>query len=158
MTQLLGTLGNIDELSIGGRIITNVPSPTNSSTTLITLTGYVDASGEYATLRTPNGTSGYQVTSGKTLTIVAVQVNTEVSGSAGVQLGYGSTDIGFASTTLPSAPIYFGGDANNVITATPNVGSFYAAPNFQIPSGQYPLMFNGSANGRTSFTAYGYEA
>lgn len=85
---------------------------TDTLSDIISLNGYLDGSGELATLRRMGSTSGYQVTTGKIFYVASVQIFRIGSSSASFALGFGyaDNDIGFASTTARTNPVAMLGD------------------------------------------------
>lgn len=157
-SKAIGTLGTIDTITVGGRVFTNL-------TSLIILYGWADGTGtsNRCTLRTANGSAGYQVTTGKTLTIRAVRFQTTgASNTAGVSpgnLAYADNDVGVATSTAFTnsvnmigntsfiqwgrASLYYGSDGDG------------AAIDFQVPALKYPAYV--ASNQICAIICYGYE-
>lgn len=145
-----------DIIQLGERRITNVSS-------LIILGTYLVANGK-ATFRQPNGTSGYAVPGGQTLTIIGVQIHAAVGSSAQLGLVYSDNDVGFNSTTAFTNPVYQFGDANFSFFRNPGVTANGLAPGmpqsfatyFQVPTGKYPGINHTGAGGNSiHITIYG---
>lgn len=132
MATEFGTIGNIPLLTVGGRTFTDL-------TTLLVLVAYVTGANR-STARLPGATSGYQVTSGKTYQIRAIQLAPSGTNGNG-QLYYSDNDIGLSSGTALTNPIYQYGTVN--AQGIPIVGSSTAtiAPALQ----QMPVHFNVAA-------------
>ena len=157
-TKVLGTLGNIDTLTIGGRVFTDLTNLIILEMTANTGSGVV-----YSTFRLSNSSSGYQVTSGKTFTIYAIQA-TSLTSTARISLGYGNTDVGNDSS---SAPTSFVAEGHLIVAASPSaepprmiigggsIVNFVA--NFSIPSLKYPCFVSDGSGFQGSAFIYGYE-
>lgn len=156
MATPIGTLGTIPTLTVGGRVFTDL-------TTLIELTGFCGNTNTNASLRLYSGSSGYQVTVGKTLTLHAQQISwTTASGSAGFALGYADNDVGMDSGTAFTNPVWRGGTSSNkgiypTIT-TGSSGSIYQTA-FKVNCiAQKYVAFNGTSGvGGNYITTWGYE-
>lgn len=160
MATPIGTLGTIPSLQIGGRVYTDL-------TSLIIL-GADATAGRWGTMRLCSGTAGYQVTTGKTLTISSVAANSPAGGGSSVYgtILYGNTDVGFQSASAPTSPVYMFGSS----TVFPILGAFAASGasvsnykdtainiNFAVPATKYPALEN-SGGAEIFMIAYGYEA
>lgn len=156
MAKPIGTLGTIDTLQIGGRIFTDL-------TNLIVLFSSVN-SGTHATfLKTypTQGTSGYSVTGGKTLTVQAIQLFSQTAVNA-FNLLYNDIDVGFDSSTSFTNPVYFTSGSSSQNASIPNIFSasvtqnqFYY-PFWRTPAGKFPSISWSSSNNQSAF-GYGYE-
>ncbi len=145
-------------LQIGTRVFTDL-------TNIIYLMGGVTTASRWATLRTPNGTAGYQVTSGKTLYIRSIMMMLNAAGVTGLtQILYGDTDVGFDASAAPTNPIYMAAGSTVVISAamaaqgsgaTSSFTHNSPAINFSVPSQKYPCIKSNTAE--SSAHAYGYE-
>lgn len=155
MARQIGTLGTIDQISVGGRVFTDV-------TTIIILNAYITTNGRFTTFRKNNTSAGYQVTAAKTLSINAVKVNSDAAAgtSLGCTLGYGDTDVGLNSAAAPTTPIYqFGAVGSPVLSGlqgSNTTNTMESATLFTIPATKFPV---GVADGTNiAVTVYGYEA
>lgn len=154
-SKQIGTLGTIPSITVGNRVFTDLDN-------LIILIAQVTASGQFTSFRKFNGTAGYQVTAGKTLTVEAFKV-TGGSGTAGNDAGilYGDNDVGYNSVPAPTTPVYPGGlstspsIARDTMTAT---ATFLpeGAINFQVPATKYLTLVANAAP--CIMYVYGYEA
>lgn len=136
MSRQIGTLGTIDTIAAGNRLITDLGS------NLIILGATNGASTHFTTLRTTNGSSGYQVPGGKSLKIIGYDSSVAVGAAAGgLGILYGDTDVGLDSASAPTNPIYqnANGSASTILLAV-SAGFFGAAVNFTIPTGKYPAV------------------
>ena len=127
MAKAIGTLGNVDSLTIGGVTFTDL-------TNLIVLTGAVGAINNKTTLRKPDGTAGYQVTVGKTLTHRAVMLqikNSTVTSTTYPKFQYSDNDVGVDTVTAFTNPVFYGGDTFNA-TFGLNVQALAASNHFPI--------------------------
>jgi len=153
----VGTLGTIPTLDIGGRIFTDL-------TNLIVLQAQNTTTSHWGTFRKPNSTSGYQVTSGKTLHILGAQSSIIVDGGAGgnATVLYGDTDVGIDSASAPTNPIYpYGTVAVSISGSIPlNLapGVYPQSLNFDVPATKYPALYVPAGTGQqVQITIYGYE-
>lgn len=154
----IGTLGTIDTLTIGGRVFTDL-------TNLITLYAATNAVSTFATFR-KNGSqvaAGYQVTSGKTLFIYAIQIQAEGAGGSEVAIAQTDTDVNLQSAGPLVSPIYFGTEstiATPIIvgeSGTGVVGITAGNPLGIATSGKY-LSTDSLGTTGCIVLAYGYEA
>ena len=154
----IGTLGTIPTLTVGGRVFTDL-------TNLIILYGMSTTSTHnWSTLRKQNGSSGYTVTSGKTLTINAVTCITPNSTAPAVSLLYGTSDVGLDSGSAPTGAVYLaGGSSTNTIyiSQCASSGSSLSqissgSVDFQVPAGKYPCGYMNTQG--CSMSTLGYEA
>lgn len=155
MAKPIGTLGTIPTLEIGGRVFTDL-------TTLIRLSGFTNTN-DNCTLRKSNGSAGYQVTGGTTLTIKAVKQTTR-SALAGARLSIllaqSDNDAGVDSATALTNPVYEIGSG----TYFPYVASDTLSPywecdsDFSIAATKYVSAVRQAAGAVNIFTVYGYEA
>lgn len=152
MARLLGTAGNIDTLTVGGRTFTDV------SSNLIELAVAAQSATQFGTARKLNASSGYAVTAGKTLTIYAARITIITAGSgAGLNLLYGSSDVGMGSGSTPSGVFYMAGSTTSTLNINQNASLGYQefAVNFSVGSGLFPgILING---GSVSGILFGYE-
>lgn len=159
MATPIGTLGTIPSLTVGGQVFTDL-------TTLIVLYGSVATTTRYTTLRKPGATSGYQVTTGKTMTIRAAKINyITPTGSPTINFLYGDTDVGINSASAPTNPVYLGGDSSSscgVLGGTSGASSGPAtygesSPFFPVVALKYSAMFL-NVTATVNILAYAYEA
>ncbi len=156
MAKPIGTLGVIDTLTVGGRVFTDV-----TSNLIIIGSSGPNGTGNHNTMRKPGSASGYQVTSGKTLTLYAFSAIASVLGSGGgIQFAYGSTDVGFNSNSAPAGVFYFGsGSANATEFSLSPVGTtVQGAIHHPIPALNYADCLSATATNTLTCYAYGYEA
>lgn len=155
----IGTLGTIETVTIGPRVFTDLAN-------LIKLHGYVK-SNTYSTFRSTLGPSGYQVTSGKTLTLGAASVSSyDSTVPSTVRLGYGDTDVGPDSSSGPTNMVEEYGDNDqhtgalrfNAVSqiTQPNPTADYAI-NFAVAATKYPYSRHTPGTTQT-IQVYGYEA
>ena len=139
----------IPNLMVAGRTFTDL-------TNLIVLNGICDNTNQYATLRLPNGTSGYQVPASRTLRILAVSATfSVVTGAAAVSIGYGDTDVGFSAASAPTTPVSLSNGGRAMYVGAGALKPPYEmATNFTVPTGKYPYVSNSLSLG--SITVYGY--
>lgn len=142
----------IPTLTVGGRVFTDL-------TNLIVLKASISAAGRYSTFRRLNGTAGYQVTAGKTLTIVALRGFNRGAAVESVNLQYGNTDSGVESAVDQTGVVYESGAAMyNSLAFSATSGSSAEAPSgFTVPATKYPGVI-GTTGSTVSVYAYCYEA
>lgn len=156
MAKAIGTLGTIPSLTVGGSVFTDLDN-------LIVLGG-TNSTNAFCTLRKPNGTAGYQVTAGKTLTQRALHfTDLDTAGnSATCSLLYGDTDVGQNAAAAPTTPVYnFGTSAISIVNAIIAGGldkNHEVSIFFQVPATKYPGATMGAASGIKAVLTYGYEA
>lgn len=148
----IGTIGNVDTLTVGGMSFANPD-------TVIKLIGWVLGNAG-ATFRKYNGSAGYQVTSGKTLTVQAWNCFSQSNTTPNqlFQLLQSDNDIAVNSNTAPINPIYeVGLNVNNYINGVD--GSLKASTEntsgFQVASTKYLTMIQSS--GGLTVRAFCYE-
>lgn len=153
MAKAIGTLGNVDSITVGGRVFTDL-------TTLKILVA-TTAANTNATFRTMNGTSGYTPSGATTFVVHAMKAIGTAAGTTWGSLGYGDNDVGINSGTTPTNAVYVGGSstvtthATSTIAAGSQVPSEMAHPmQFTIPNGKYPAMIGGA---NQTVYLYGYE-
>ena len=141
MAKIVGTLGIIDTLTVAGCTFTDlvnikVLGATNSTTANISTFRQTNVS--------PLPTSGYAVTSGKTLTIRAIKALGNVtlaSGNVG-ELSYGDSDCGMDGTTAVTNPKYWASSTGGLgpFTGVPSNGgnvTMEAPVFFSVPQSKY---------------------
>lgn len=142
----------VPSITIGGRVFTDLRN-------LKVLNGYsYNASANYVSLRLPNASAGYAVTTAKTLRITAGFGYALAASTLG-SMCYGDNDVGGSGTTPPTNIVYMSGDANFGqllnLSATSDADKFWVL-NFTVPAGKIPcLKFNAGGGGRVTF--FGYE-
>jgi hypothetical protein len=158
MATPIGTLGTIPTLTVGGRVYTDL-------TTLKIVVGMTKSGGVNGTFRVPKATSGYQVTTGKTLTVSSARMLMFVgSGPYNSTILQSDNDVGSATSTAFTNPSYYNGDSSNTtlfsagtgitgITGLTEVGGI----DFAVASQKY-LSVLGTTGGQAMHWAYGYEA
>lgn len=155
MATPIGTLGTIPTLTVGGRVFTDL-------TTLIILGGYALSNNSFASLRKPNGSAAYSITTAKTYTIYAAKlIGYTLGGTGYINVLYGDTDAGMDAASAPTNAVYCNGDAATryagVGASSTGTGYFLDGSHtpFAVPAGKYVAskFLNG---GGTAFV-YGYE-
>lgn len=142
----------IPTLTVGGRVFTDL-------TNLIILTGTLaGAANGYTTMRRINGTAGYQVTTGKTLTIYAMKALLQVAGNCNP--AYADADVGNATNTALTNPIYFTSVLGAGVTnGNSPLGSWQDTQiQFAIPAGKYMCIVNQAGATNALYMAFGYES
>lgn len=154
MAKPIGTLGTIPTLTVGGRVFTDL-------TNLLVLGAYNGTGTKYATFRKNNTSAGYFVTSGKTLTISALNVQSQdtSTSTSSVGLGYSTQDVGFNSASEPSADTFQYGNSGFYVWAF--IGNQIPVQSerstiFTIPAASAPFM-KSIGSGEVWATVYGYE-
>lgn len=147
----------IPNLTVAGRVFTDLAR-------LIILIGPTEnaASSSRTTLRKPSGSAGYQVTTGKTLTVYAIRaISTANTFSA--FLAQTDNDVGIAGNTAFTNPVYFAGlspSTDPVFFATLNAAGYTLeiACDFQVVSQKYLSIDSNSAVNSGSIQAFCYES
>lgn len=147
----IGTLGTLPTLTIGGTSFPNY----NSDTTFVVLVANTFTH-QWSSFRQPGVNSDYQVPSGKTLYVWAVDENVATSANNIYAVGWGTAGIGFDSAAGPSGQVYPYGDLAHGNVYFQNTGDGRASTTFimQVPQNMYPFINNGSLS--MVFRIYGY--
>lgn len=133
------TTTDADYLQLGERNVADL-------TGIVCLGAYISTGGK-ATFRDPNGTAGYVVPTGKTLTLLGMTISAAIAAGAQITVNYSDADVGFNSVTAFTNPFYLFNDVQFApfkqgggnAAAGPNPGMLSSfALNFQIPAGKYP--------------------
>jgi hypothetical protein len=145
--------GVSQSITVGGRVMT-------PASNLFMLLCQQDSAAKYTTCRKPSDSAGYQVTTGKTFSIVAVTYNVLVAAAAGgMTLLYGDTDVGIDSASAPTnAVLPAGFTVGNVVVPflSNTTGTFHTAYNFTVPALKYPAIYAIGA-GQAAVQVWGYE-
>lgn len=110
---------------------------------------------KYSTFQAQYGVAGYPVTAGKTLRVRGIQIiqTTTVQGLMG--LGYGDTDVGLSSSTLPTNGVT---EAPYSIVAPNSITIQEYSVKFDVPATKYPYLFCAAIAAMTAVVRiYGYE-
>lgn len=150
---LIGTVGNIDKIMVGSVELVDISGLLCLGSTV----NAVGVGGRYTTARSGFATSGYQVTAGKSLRILAVRmvvVDATAGGGSSDFWGYGDTDVGVNSASAPTTPIN-----SNVMKPGPaRVGNstvYTVTGKAEVPAQKYIFAENDGASAFWNF--YGYE-
>lgn len=149
----IGTLGTVPTITIANRVMTDL-----SSNLLVLYAHNTSGAGRFATFRKYGATAGYQVTAGKTMTVIALRANQQsVSAAPGIKLMYSDNDVQFDSSTTPTNPVYVG-NANAQHFALPNsIGAFTdIILSFPVIATKFLTIDNLSGNDM-DYTAWAYE-
>jgi len=137
-----------DSISIGGRTILNP----NSKIWLYGKQG----TNAGCTFRALGASSGYQVTAGKTLRVLAlIGISNSATGTIGMLLAQSDNDIGLDSATALTNPVYISGSAGNFwfqqdLTGDPS--RIEMPCNFTVAATKYLSMILGTIGQSQSFT------
>lgn len=151
MSQILYP-GSIPSLSVGGRLFTDI-------TNLIILSGTANAAaGGYCSARKPNASACYQVPTGKSYRLMAIQVSVLViAAGATIALGYQDADVGFGTNTAPTNLVQVAGSGNGTGFSTNAIGITEYPLDFLIPAGKYLYTYNGGNVSAVQYRMFGYE-
>lgn len=151
----IGTLGTIPSLTDGGVVYPDL------SSSLITLHAFVTGANN-TTFRKPGAGAGYQVTSGKTLTIRSIKIDfLLVSNGCGFTLAQSDNDVGLSIGTAPTNPVYFTATSTDLPLGYGfTVGQSIERPIFfPVAATKYFTLVGTSGFTKTYLvTAFGYEA
>lgn len=140
-------------LTVGGRVFTDF-------TNLIVLYASFGGATPYSTARlmTGSGGTGYTPSGSNKFRVLAVQAFANGGAAGAVGIGYGNTDIGFASAAASTTPVYPGGgsSAQCLFMASSATVQAEASMNFLVPNGKY-LQLLGDGVSYASCIIYGYE-
>lgn len=159
MAKPIGTLGNIPIIIINGRTFVDIDN-------IFILAAYVATDGRFSTFRKPDGTGGYQVTSGKTFTVLALDPVAKAqfanNQSSIILLTSTAATTGFDQAAEPAGAVYAYGDATISAGAIggSNTNLQYRNPALALKFAVAQNLFlNMKGNGGISTTwyAYGYE-
>ena len=150
---LIGTVGNIDKITVGGVELVDIANLFCVGCTV----NAVGLGARYSTARSQFATSGYQVGVGKSFRVLAVRMTvldaTAGSGSSD-SWGYGDTDVGSNSAAAPTTPI-----VSNVMRPGPgrvaNSTTYIVTGRAEVPASKYVYAQNDGASAYWNF--YGYE-
>lgn len=156
MATPIGTLGTVETLTVGGFTFV---SPRTSG--LLVLYGKVHTNTNTTFRKIASGvTSGYAVTTGKTLTIYALKGINGATSAQNMELAQSDNDVGLDSATALTNPVYLGGGTGDngslQFAATSGVITEYPVF-FQVAALKY-LSGAGTAATDYRWFAYGYEA
>jgi len=147
----------IPTLTVGGRVFTDLSN-------LIVLYGYASGTTTiYCSLRLATASAGYQVTSGKTLRILALEahsVYTTAAAANGVLPGYTDDDVGMNSSTVGTNRVSVTAGAGSLIFPPVNSALAYSQMpiDWRIPATKYPGFVVQSATlVNIGIRAFGYE-
>lgn len=156
MAKPIGTIGNVDSLVMGNTTLVDL-------TNLKHLVGGSATTNHTSTFRLGSGTSGYQVTTGKTLTLRAWRVElASITAGTGVLFSarYADNDLGVDGTTSPTNAINYGGSSSNALLGryavlANNIEGSFAFP---IPALKYPYYNHEFTGVNMTVHVAGYEA
>jgi hypothetical protein len=159
MATPIGTLGTVPTLTVANRVFTDLGSD------FVMLYGAFEgnSTGAHSTPRLANASSGYQVASGKTLTIYAAKLILNSGTDAnGLSIAYADNDLGIlASNNSPTNPVYLAG-FNQTGAATCFITFQYAqllneVPlNFAVPATKYPFLYYNGTACQGTYILFGY--
>jgi len=153
MTQIVSVTRPIIEA--GGQVFTDLANH-------VTLFAGVNTGNWFATAIEGKGTAGFQVPTGKTLTIKAfVFISVVSSVDQAIKFGYGDNDIGRSSATEPTNSVFAHGLTNTTGTSVNEWLAFIKANdlklekriggiNFEVPADKYFFMM-GSGNSSQAY-------
>ncbi len=156
--KAIGTIGNIDTLTVGGRTYTDLVN-------LISVCGQVatDSPAAMTPRKSTSGSSGYAVTSGKTFKVSSLKLSkANTSSNDNFSFGYCDNDCGINSGT-PSNPIYFGTNSSTSALVYRNLTSTndriieISIGNFNVPAGKYLFCKTESSSASFFVQFFGYE-
>lgn len=142
-----------------------VPSTTVGGRTFTDLTNLkilfcISGASSNCTFRAQGQSSGYQVTTGKTLTIYAIYASSAVSSGQSIdfQLLQSDNDVGQPSSTSFTNPVYINGTTSDLFQSSVTAGvPMVNAISFSIASQKYLSVKSGITAQSFSYIAYGYE-
>lgn len=151
MARAIGTLGTIDSITVGGRVITTL-------TGLIILNGSGASGNAYCTPRKMTASSGYTPSGGLKYQSFAIRSSSTADHAA--QFGYADNDIGLSPTNSgPTNGKTVGlltlGDSGGWVVAGTD-GTVEAIIDIEIPNGKYAAGYTNQAD-QHSYQIFGYE-
>lgn len=157
MAKAIGTLGNVDSLTMAGYTFVDIAN-------LKVLVAATATTGNVSTFRT-GGSSGYQVTAAKTLTLRAARITVaSVTAAAAslIDLFYADNDVAIDTTTARTNQVNYNGATGTnyrVATWSALANSVEAIVNFPVAAQKYPGFIHEIAqNVHVSVCVVGYEA
>lgn len=143
---------------IGGRLFTDLDN------LKVLTSNFQGPTNRYGTFRDEGVSSGYQVGASTTLKIWAYRVYNFHSVANGINLLYSDADVGIATSTAHTNPVYLGGTSgsvswigsSNTIDAS-GVGIIEGALFFECASSKYPGGDIGGATHTGTARIYGYD-
>ena len=129
-----GTLGTIETLTIAGRVFTSVSTIKHL---------YVFGSNNYTSFRAASASTGYVVTTGKTLQIRAVIVSVDVT-SAAFTIGYGDTNV--QGGAAPTTPVYLYTPSFAHRTGSIGSNEYQFLMSLDVPASKIPFFQGNNAN------------
>lgn len=110
----------------------------------------------FSTPRIAGSSSGYQVTAGKTLNVLALKVVDPVA--VAMNIAYADNDTGLVTNTTPTNPVYMGTlSTTNNAQLTTAASPFFneLSLSFNVPATKFPFVF--ISGGTVVGFIYGYE-
>lgn len=140
-------------IQIAGRVFTQDEiTAFESGTTGVILYAATSTAGDFMTLRTANGTAGFQVPAGKTLTMKAVRIfSTTNTQATGVVLMSSTAEVTTETSTAPAGVVYLagvstGGTQNKTPAGSTEAGIAEAYVNFTVAQNLWPGVRSAGAN------------
>jgi len=174
MSSPIGTLGNVNNIAVD-ELQAFVPNGSSLKMLGAQMIGNAQCSTfrDFSSPATSN--AGYTPSGSNLYYCLGFQVFVVSGGAtADVRLGYGDTDVGFGSASLPTAPWGIGhgtitnlADAANMFDYSPamaqTTGQYYARQKSSLyipfPNGKYPLvLWNNNLSAGSGILMFGYEA
>jgi hypothetical protein len=155
MARQIGTLGTIDTITVGGRVFTDL-------TNMIILHGrHVGTNG--CTLRKDSGSAGYQVTTGKTMTVYATRSWCINAANDTPTLAQSDNDVGVNSATALTNAVQQAGSSSITYAPEYSVNTLGTQPSesvlaFPIAALKYLTSKGATASADIRVTAFCYEA
>lgn len=151
MLQPIGTLGTIDNLTVGGRVFTDL-------TNLIQLYSENLATGGNFTFRKLSASSGY-APSGVTFLPKAFNMVNPDASSRTAAICSSDNDVGFSSASSLTNPVRPAGSASGAMFFAPTLSNKeFPLSGFVVSSGKFVSGDCGTGGQSTRHWLYGYEA
>jgi len=147
--------GGLKSHTIGGYTFDWDPA-SNPNDILLWAQAMDGTSNPYHTARRANDTSGYQVPTGRTLYVLAVDIITMAAYAAQWTFLYGNTDVGITAAAAPTSPVTYNNASSAVICeATIGKRGERGGVGFSVPTGKYLCgQSAGSATDRSMIQFY----
>lgn len=134
-----------------------LPGPGITSNSVVSLACRATGANTYCSMRRANDTQRYVVPAGKTLRVFHACANPgSASATTGFTIGYGTSDVGMAGASAPTAASWSYNDQNQLYGqaltfSSPNQGTFM---DYDIPTGKIPAA---QVDAAVVVRIFGYE-
>lgn len=151
MAKAIGTLGNIDTITIGERVLTDL------SNLIVLYSENLAAGGSFTFKRVSTGAA--YAPSGVTFLPKVVRLVNPDASARGISVGYSDNSVGFSSGTALTNPVRVGGMGQGSGILAPIASTTHQdISTFVVPAGKFVSGEAGSSGQSTRHWIWGYEA